>query len=107
MIRRLQHPFEIRQIARDDPQAVVIKAQNMLHRLHLGDRGDRALEILQADAALRGEFHAQKHRHAEAQRLEVELKPPPRRHPRLRQTFDPPPGGRLRQAHAPPRYRRP
>jgi hypothetical protein len=73
-----QHPFEIRQVARDDPQAVVIEAQHVLHRLHLGDRGDRAFEILKADAALRGKFHAQKHRHAEAQRLEIEVEPPPR-----------------------------
>ena len=79
-----QHPFEIRQVARHDPQAVVVKAQHMLDRLHLGDGADRALEILQADPPLGGQLDPQKHRDAEPQLLRIQLaaaaprsRPPP------------------------------
>ena len=41
-----QNPLEIGQVTGDDAQAVVIEAQHMLDRLHLGNGGNRALEIL-------------------------------------------------------------
>ena len=41
-----QNPFEVRNIARDNPQAVIITPQHMLNGLHLRDGRHRTLEIL-------------------------------------------------------------
>ena len=74
----------------------------MLHGLHLGDGGHRALEILKADTALGGQRDAQKHRHPEPQRGAVQHQPPPGDGTLVMQPAHPPPAGRLAQPQLPP-----
>src|SRR6056297_868724 len=62
-----QHALEIGDVAGDDAQAVIVEAENMLDRLHLGDGGDGAFEILEADAALGGKLDPKKDGDAKAQ----------------------------------------
>src|SRR6056297_3726138 len=69
-----QHALEVRDIACHDAQAVIVKAEDMLDRLNLGDGRDRAFEILKTDAVLGGELHAEKDGDAKAQLFVIEIK---------------------------------
>ena len=73
----------------------------MMNRLHFGDRGDGAFKVLKPDPPLGGQLDAQKHRDAKAERVKVQIQPPPGDHAGLLQTLDPPPGRRLAEAKPP------
>ncbi len=90
--------FEIGEVAGDDAQAVVVKAEDVVDHLHLGDGAHGALEIFEADAALGGEFHAEEHRDAEPQRLAVEIDPAGADDPFGVEPFHAAPRGGLREA---------
>src|SRR6056297_1825867 len=72
----------------------------MLDRLHLGDCGNGALEIIEADAALGGELDSEKDGDAESQFFVIEIKALTSYRAALVQLADAPPCGGLRQAEA-------
>ncbi len=89
--------LEIGKVAGADAQPVVVKAEDVLHHLHLGDGGHRALEILKPDAAPGGELDAEKDGDAESEPLGIEVDTPAGEDARLLEPPDTAPGGGLRQ----------
>lgn len=75
-----QDAFEISYVPGNNPQTVIIEPKDMLHGLHLGDRADRAFEVLKADTSLGGQFDTQKYRDAKAQLLAVQVQTLPGDH---------------------------
>ncbi len=70
-----ENSFEVADIARHDPQSIIVEAQHVMHRLHLGDRGDRTFEIRKTDTPFGRELHTKKYRDTKAQFLEINVQP--------------------------------